>query len=623
MSGDNESIHLQCNDPVFVLSTSNQQLEGVVLYVGAVPELDRSSSSIYFGVRLTGASAGHGTNDGSILSSSDASTTVRYFDCPPNCGLFVTPDQVTKRNLTKLEALRLRRELASSSSSSSTVAAPVASAVPSGRITPPRDSVVPSGGGTAKSRLEELRLRREALKTSSSTAAAEASVKDASPLTASTSTALPPGLHPSSSSKVSASLESEEWKMRCDTMQQQLHVQKEENQKLHSELKSVHSECSSHKLRADELQQRLDQVSTTATTAAASINEVGPAMGALQQRNEQLESELAACKDQCVEAHGELSQLRQQLADASTAREDALVEMTRARAEVTSYQNQLRALSDQTTQRGASDAVHYKERAKLSADVSAWKRKVEQLEREKTDLEASVEDLTLDKEQLQEEKETLEEKYEDLRLDAETAQMEVEELRMELEDVKASAGRAMGVTESLTVAAVASAGSPSKASSGASSEEMIQSLQTQNARLREALIRLREQSGVEKMEMTRRLRAAEKLAETSTASQIRVEELTSVNRNLEEQVNALKDMVEQSAAFEMMVEDLSDRVMLLEEQNVSLNTVIRELEEAAELTAEMEEVQADELKAMSRDLEGRDTLIRNLEEAIKMYVVCC
>jgi len=42
------------------------------------------------------------------------------------------------------------------------------------------------------------------------------------------------------------------------------------------------------------------------------------------------------------------------------------------------------------------------------------------------------------------------------------------------------------------------------------------------------------------------------------------------------------------------------------------------MEEAAEIAAEMEEVQADELKIMMRDLEGRDSLVKNLEEAIRM-----
>ena len=67
-----------------------------------------------------------------------------------------------------------------------------------------------------------------------------------------------------------------------------------------------------------------------------------------------------------------------------------------------------------------------------------------------------------------------------------------------------------------------------------------------------------------------------------------------------------------------MVEDLSDRMMQMEENSIALRATIREMEEAAELTAEMEEVQAEELKALMLDLEGRDTIVRNLEEAIRM-----
>lgn len=56
----------------------------------------------------------------------------------------------------------------------------------------------------------------------------------------------------------------------------------------------------------------------------------------------------------------------------------------------------------------------------------------------------------------------------------------------------------------------------------------------------------------------------------------------------------------------------------LEETNAELERTIRELEEAAEIAAEMEEVQADELRMVMRDLEGRDALVGNLEEAIRM-----
>ena len=67
-----------------------------------------------------------------------------------------------------------------------------------------------------------------------------------------------------------------------------------------------------------------------------------------------------------------------------------------------------------------------------------------------------------------------------------------------------------------------------------------------------------------------------------------------------------------------MVEDLSDRVLSLEEELVASQAMVREMEEAADIAAEMDEVQTDEIKALQRDLEDRDTVIRNLEEAIKM-----
>ena len=52
--------------------------------------------------------------------------------------------------------------------------------------------------------------------------------------------------------------------------------------------------------------------------------------------------------------------------------------------------------------------------------------------------------------------------------------------------------------------------------------------------------------------------------------------------------------------------------------NANLERTIRGMEESAEIAAEMEEVQSDELNMAMKDLEGRDALIRNLEEAIRM-----
>ena len=123
---------------------------------------------------------------------------------------------------------------------------------------------------------------------------------------------------------------------------------------------------------------------------------------------------------------------------------------------------------------------------------------------------------------------------------------------------------------------------------------------------------------MEKLELNKQLRTVQKGASRVDAMIEEVENIKAAKAKLEEEVSDLKEMVDQNSAFETMVEELSDRVMALEDDVVGLSHIIREMEEAAELAAEMEEVQTDELKATMLDLEGRDAVIRNLEEAIRM-----
>lgn len=310
----------------------------------------------------------------------------------------------------------------------------------------------------------------------------------------------------------------------------------------------------------------------------------------LQEQVGDLERQLSESKDAVEACHSKQLNVERQLQDQTELSEN----LTTARAESLALKQQIQEIVSQNETRGIADASHYKERAKLQAEISAQRRKVEQLEREKQELDATVEDLTLDKEQLEQEKETLEDRLDELKLDADTVRMEVEELKMELEDAHAAAERMTSATES------------SERVSEGDAEDVAQALSVQNGRLREALIRLREQSSIEKIELSRQLRDAEKDAESGRAVITELESLKALKANLEEQINDLKDMVEQGAAFETMVEDLSDRVLSIEDENIGLRSTIRELEEAAELTAEMEELQADELKVVNRELEERD-----------------
>jgi chromosome segregation ATPase len=103
--------------------------------------------------------------------------------------------------------------------------------------------------------------------------------------------------------------------------------------------------------------------------------------------------------------------------------QQAEVDLAASKALVDNLQNELAqrdAVSQQLEQRATADASHYKERAKLQAEVASLNRRVEQLELDKQELEHNVEELALDKEQLEESKEQLEDRLEELKLDAET-----------------------------------------------------------------------------------------------------------------------------------------------------------------------------------------------------------
>ena len=606
------SSSLELNDPVQVnrdtgstpVKAGSNVREGVVAFLGLV---DFNSDDDWVGVRLTGSSVGLGKNDGTVKGK-------RYFDCPPGCGMFVKASAVSKRQLTRLEELRLRRELAtgtdisgSSSASTASTATPSRSRVGGATgipKTPKSASSRTLGGSSAiktpqkitapsatSDRLEEIRQRRAKLQHADSEDTATSS----------------------SANTTEFEKQVRDLQSQVDSVQDKLSRSQEENADQSTKIKTLEKELKAAKASATPKKQPPPTPGSEANEAAASEAEIAQ----LQTQVENLSRKLNESQKQSQQTRDELQTKFQQ----------SEVELAAAKAQVTGLEKELasrdREAEDQAKSR-TSESIHYKERAKLQADVASLTRRVEQVELDKQELEHNVEDLALDKEQLAEEKEALEDRLEEVKLDYETATMELEETKMELEDARTR------IEVNAARAATAEAGGVAAAKSGEEGEQvgggeegqaqadLAHNLSIQNARLREALIRLREQTSIEKMDLTRQLRTDEKFVEDASHLATQVENLRETNKELEEQILDLKDMIEQGSAYEIMVEDLSDRVLSLEEELSSSLLIIREMEEAAEITAEMEEVQAEELKAVNREGEDRETLIRNLEEAIKM-----
>mmetsp|Transcript_30720 Transcript_30720/g.73696 ORF Transcript_30720/g.73696 Transcript_30720/m.73696 type:complete len:1306 (-) Transcript_30720:2676-6593(-) len=525
-------VEFAVNDPVHV-NRENRQLEGVVAFVGGVSFAEGSD---WVGVRLTGSSVGLGKNDGSVQGK-------QYFDCPPQSGLFVKKQAVSKRKLTRLEELRLRRELAQGGNEPAKASA----------RTPSKAS------GLGKPRASGI----------------------ATP------------------SKASAAMQSQIDELQSKLKEKDVHINS-----MQEELQKAKEEADAGTKKVDDLQEQLQKIKREekSLSRSSSSNMLEESQFKIQELESKLDHAMEELKSYKKDSQGEIDKER-------SLRRKESVELAGAKEEVEQLQKQLVHFAD-SSKTMAADTSHYKERAKLQADVASLNRRVEQLDLDKQELENTVEELTLDKEQLLEDNEALEDRCEELKLDYETAQMEVEEMRMELEESKVVQEAAESA--SLSVEATAAGGELNEA------QDMAQALSVQNARLREALIRLREQSQIEKMDLNRQLRGVEKDLEEAKQTAEEVENLRSLKSEFEEQISDLKDMVEQGSAYEVMVEDLSDRVLSMEEELVLSQQTIREMEEAADITAEMEEVQTEEMKALNRDLEDRETVIRNLEEAIKM-----
>jgi dynactin 1 len=345
--------------------------------------------------------------------------------------------------------------------------------------------------------------------------------------------------------------------------------------------------------------------------AAAAVSQ------ALLDRNNELMSQLSEMASTKTNLELELSESQERIANMTnklqalvdkleSEKQSRLEEQQSFQAEKSTMTSQLESLKREYSilQERASDKsgnVSEVSMAKLKAEVTTLQRKNADLENEKLDMEATLEELVLDKEALKEENEMMSDQLEEMKIDLESTQLELDDVKGQLQSGAA--------VDAETVEGAAAEGSDSDAS---------QSLSLQNSRLRTAILRLREQTEQEKNELQKQLKLLQADSSSKDLLKNELEELKSKHATAVNEVQELKDMVDQTTSLEETIEILSDKVWTLEQENADLSRTIRELEESAEIAAEMEEVQSEELKAVMRDLEGRDALIRNLEEAIRM-----
>ncbi|XP_062852078.1 dynactin subunit 1 isoform X2 [Trichomycterus rosablanca] len=194
---------------------------------------------------------------------------------------------------------------------------------------------------------------------------------------------------------------------------------------------------------------------------------------------------------------------------------------------------------------------------------------------EMADTADAIEMATLDKEMA-------EERAESLQLEVDALKEKVEELTMDLEILKHE------IEE--------------KGSDGAASSYHVKQLEEQNARLKEALVRMRDLSATEKQEHGKLQKQMEKKnfeLETLRGQKENVqEELKMAERTIDE----LKEQVDAALGAEEMVETLTERNLDLEEKVRELKEAVTDLEAINEMNDELQE------NARETELELREQL---------------
>ncbi|TRY59963.1 hypothetical protein DNTS_012426, partial [Danionella cerebrum] len=245
-----------------------------------------------------------------------------------------------------------------------------------------------------------------------------------------------------------------------------------------------------------------------------------------------------------------------------------------------------------------------KEEESLRAQLKDLEEKLETLKMKRIEDKAKLKELEKHKiqlEQLQEnlrklwkrksadaiematlDKEMAEERAESVQLEADALKERVDELTMDLEILKHE------IEE--------------KGSAGAASSFHLKQLEEQNARLKEALVRMRDLSASEKQEHAKQQKLMEKKNFELDALRGQKEKLQEEMKMAEKTIDELKEQVDAALGAEEMVETLTERNLDLEEKVRELRETVVDLEAMNEMNDELQE------NARETELELREQL---------------
>ncbi|BGP04036.1 hypothetical protein NBRC10513v2_007776 [Rhodotorula toruloides] len=293
--------------------------------------------------------------------------------------------------------------------------------------------------------------------------------------------------------------------------------------------------------------------------------------------------------------------------------------------------------------RRAEDLDKLRELDRLREEADEWSRVREKTKARVAELAGEVRELRKENKDLAVERDSAQTKFDDLQeqvehslLDKEIAESELEEatarlkeleervgeLEIEVEVVREENARLEGLGDA-EIARAAEGGGEGEEGTAAPSSLAFRQLEKQNARLKDALIKMRDLTSESEANMKRKIESLEKELDLSADLQSDLDNMAVELEEAEAKIEDLEAQLDIAAEAQDMLEELTERNMKLHDDNEVLKADVEELEALKEIADELEETHLETEKQMQGELDLKDMQLQDLRRRNESLETAC
>ncbi|KAK9239256.1 dynein associated protein-domain-containing protein [Lipomyces kononenkoae] len=256
------------------------------------------------------------------------------------------------------------------------------------------------------------------------------------------------------------------------------------------------------------------------------------------------------------------------------------------------------------------------EREKLERIISRLEAKIKPMFDTQQELRTRVRELEAEKNEIEQVLKERTEQFEIITLDREVAEEQEERLRDELNSVKAQLEEALLEGEILKDE---NANFKRGSEMGDQNTNKSIYLEEQNERLKEALIRLRDQTAADEAEARTEMKRLQRDAETYTQLQSKYEAVIAQLRQAEEIADNLRQQLDIAIGADQIIDELTVKNLALSEQIEETRITIQDLETLKEINDEIEANHLEAAKQMREEIDYQGILLQEQAERMSQF----